>query len=144
MRSKPTSKNRRKKPWLVNYPSPAPVYIFDTLVNEVWIPVRDDSHRPATVAMYTNILKVILPQFKGVPLAEISGVRISQYLRRLRNDYRKPDGKPLAEQSICARLWYTDFRNQTRRKSVWRNSSFTRSSPKRGAVRALPVADKAS
>jgi integrase len=62
--------------------------------------VRDGSHRPATVAMYTNILKVILPQFQGVPLTEISGVRISQYLRWLRNDYRKPDGKPLAEKSI--------------------------------------------
>ena len=83
-------------------PSPAPVYTFDTFVNEVWIPlcVRDGSHRPATVAMYTNILKVILPQFKGVPLDEITGVRISQYLRWLRNDYRKPDGKPLAEKSI--------------------------------------------
>jgi hypothetical protein len=81
---------------------PAPVYTFDTFVNEVWIPlcVRDGSHRPATVAMYTNILKVILPQFKGVPLDEITGVRISQYLRWLRNDYRKPDGKPLAEKSI--------------------------------------------
>ena len=81
---------------------PAPVYTFDTFVNEVWIPlcVRDGSHRPATVAMYTNILKVILPQFQGVPLVEITGVRISQYLRWLRNDYRKPDGKPLAEKSI--------------------------------------------
>ena len=81
---------------------PAPVYTFDTFVNEVWIPlcVRDGSHRPDTVAMYTNILKVILPQFKGVPLEEITGVRISQYLRWLRNDYRKPDGKPLAEKSI--------------------------------------------
>ena len=77
---------------------PAPVYTFDTFVNEVWIPlcVRDGSHRPATVAMYTNILKVILPQFKGVPLNEITGVRISQYLHWLRNDYRKP----LAEKSI--------------------------------------------
>ena len=62
--------------------------------------MRDGSHRPATVAMYTNILKVILPQFKGVPIDEITGVRISQYLRWLRNDYRKPDGKPLAEKSI--------------------------------------------
>lgn len=81
---------------------PAPVYTFDSFVNEVWIPlcVRDGSHRPATVAMYTNILKVILPQFKGVPIDEITGVRISQYLRWLRNDYRKPDGKPLAEKSI--------------------------------------------
>ena len=80
----------------------SPAYTFDTFVNEVWIPlcVRDGSHRPATVAMYTNILKVILPQFQGVPLDEITGVRISQYLRWLRNDYRKPDGQPLAEKSI--------------------------------------------
>ncbi len=80
----------------------APAYTFDAFVNEVWLPlcVRDGSHRPATVAMYTNILKVILPQFAGVPLADITGVRISQYLRWLRSEYRKPDGKPLAEKSI--------------------------------------------
>ena len=29
------------------------------------------SHRPATVAMYTNILKVILPLFQSVPLDEM-------------------------------------------------------------------------
>ncbi len=60
----------------------SPAYTFDTFVNEVWIPlcVRDGSHRPATVAMYTNILKVILPQFQGVPLTEITGVRISQFI----------------------------------------------------------------
>ena len=83
-------------------PAPAPVYTFDGFVNEVWVPlcVRDGSHRPATVAMYTNILKIILPQFQGVPMNEISGVRISQYLRWLRNEYRKPNGKPLAEKSI--------------------------------------------
>ena len=50
--------------------------------------------------MDTNILKIILPQFQGVPMNEISGVRISQYLRWLRNEYRKPNGKPLAEKSI--------------------------------------------
>ena len=59
---------------------PAPVYTFDTFVNEVWIPlcVRDGSHRLSTIAMYTNILKVILPQFEGVPLSDITGVQISQ------------------------------------------------------------------
>ena len=51
----------------------SPAYTFDTFVNEVWIPlcVRDGSHRPATVAMYTNILKVILPLFQSVPLDEM-------------------------------------------------------------------------
>ena len=82
--------------------SPSRPYTFDGFVNEVWLPlcVRDGSHRPSTIAMYTNILKVILPQFEGIPLSDISGVHISQYLRWLRNDYRKPDGKPLAEKSI--------------------------------------------
>ena len=82
--------------------SPSRPYTFDGFVNEVWLPlcVRDGSHRPSTIAMYTNILKVILPQFEGVPLSDITGVQISQYLRWLRNDYRKPDGKPLAEKSI--------------------------------------------
>ena len=95
-------KEQKEKAVAGELPPPAPVYTFDSFVNEVWIPlcVRDGSHRPATVAMYTYILKIILPQFKGVPLAEISGVRISQYLRWLRNEYRKPDGKPLAEKSI--------------------------------------------
>ena len=46
--------------------------------------------------MYT----IILPLFKGVPIDEITSVRISQYLRWLRIDYRKPDGQPLAEKSI--------------------------------------------
>ena len=83
-------KEQEEKAVAGELPPPAPVYTFDSFVNEVWIPlcVRDGSHRPVTVAMYTNILKVILPQFKGVPLAEISGVRISQYLRWLRNEYR--------------------------------------------------------
>ena len=83
-------------------PPPPTVYTFDSFVNEVWLPlcVRDGSHRPSTIAMYTNILKVILPQFEGIPLSDISGVHISQYLRWLRTDYRKPDGKPLAEKSI--------------------------------------------
>ena len=85
-------KEQEEKAVAGELPPPAPVYTFDTFVNEVWIPlcVRDGSHRPATVAMYTNILKVILPQFQGVPLAEITGVRISQYLRWLRNEYRNP------------------------------------------------------
>ena len=43
-------------------------YTFEAFVNEVWIPlcVRDGSHRPSTVAMYTNILKLILPYFKTI------------------------------------------------------------------------------
>ena len=51
------------------FPAPAPVYTFDAFVNEVCVPlcVRDGSHRPATVAMYTNILKIILPQFQRAP-----------------------------------------------------------------------------
>lgn len=80
----------------------ANIYTFGRFVNEVWIPlcVRDGSHRPATIAMYTNILKVILPHFEGVPLQEITGIRITQYLRWLRNDYRTQYNKPLAEKSI--------------------------------------------
>lgn len=49
------------------------VYTFGRFVNEVWIPlcVRDGSHRPATIAMYTNILKLILPRFEAVPLSQM-------------------------------------------------------------------------
>lgn len=56
-------------------------YTFDQFVNEVWFPlcVKDGSHRPSTIAMYTHILDVILPYFKGMPLKEISGVTISQF-----------------------------------------------------------------
>jgi len=84
-------------------PSPQrAAYTFDQFVNEVWFPlcVQDGSHRPSTVAMYSHILDVILPYFKGTPLHEISGVMISQYLRWLRNDYRTKYGKPLAPKSI--------------------------------------------
>lgn len=75
---------------------------FEKFVYEVWVPlcVRDGSHRPSTIAMYTNILKILVPKFEGMSIKEISGVHISQYLRWLRNDYRKQDGKPLAEKSI--------------------------------------------
>lgn len=75
---------------------------FEKFVYEVWVPlcVRDGSHRPSTIAMYTNILKIIVPQFAGLSIKEITGVHISQYLRWLRNEYRKPDGEPLAEKSI--------------------------------------------
>ena len=77
-------------------------YTFEQFVNEVWFPlcVQDGSHRPSTVAMYTHILDVILPYFKGMALTEITGVKISQYLRWLRNDYRTKYGKPLAPKSI--------------------------------------------
>lgn len=78
------------------------VLTFDSFVNDVWIPlcVRDGSHRPSTIAMYTNILKIILPYFEGIPLQEITGITISQYLRWLRNDYRTACGKPLADKTI--------------------------------------------
>ena len=68
---------------------------FEKFVYEVWVPlcVRDGSHRPSTIAMYTNILKILVPKFEGMSIKEISGVHISQYLRWLRNDYRKQDGK---------------------------------------------------
>lgn len=77
-------------------------YTFEELVNEVWIPlcVRDGSHRPSTVAMYTNILKLILPYFKDNLIQEITSLQLSQYLGWLRTDYRTNRGKPLAEKSI--------------------------------------------
>lgn len=38
-------------------------YTFGQFVDEVWVPlcVRDGSHRPSTIAMYTNILKKMTP-----------------------------------------------------------------------------------
>lgn len=77
-------------------------YTFGQFVDEVWIPlcVRDGSHRPSTVAMYTNILKVMRPHFEDLLLSGISGIQITQYLIWLRNDYRTQYGKPLAEKSI--------------------------------------------
>lgn len=50
--------------------------------------------------MYTNILKVMRPHFEEQPLSEISGIKITQYLSWLRNDYRTPNGNPLADKSI--------------------------------------------
>ena len=88
--------------------SPSRPYTFDGFVNEVWLPlcVRDGSHRPSTIAMYTNILKVILPQFEGIPLSDISGVHISQYLRWLRNEYRKPNGKQYSNANTLRCIFY--------------------------------------
>lgn len=77
-------------------------YTFGQFVDEVWVPlcVRDGSHRPSTVAMYTNILKVMRPHFEDLLLSGISGIQITQYLTWLRNGYRTQYGKPLAEKSI--------------------------------------------
>ena len=74
-------------------------YTFGQFVDEVWVPlcVRDGSHRPSTVAMYTNILKVMRPHFEELLLSGISGIQITQYLTWLRNDYRTQYDKPLAE-----------------------------------------------
>lgn len=82
--------------------APEVSYTFDGFVNEVWLPlcVRDGTHRPSTVAMYTHILDVIMPHFKGIPLQEITGIKITQYLRWLRNDYRTKYGKPLSDKSV--------------------------------------------
>ena len=48
-------------------------YTFGQFVDEVWGPlcVRDGSHRPSTVAMYTNILKVMRPHFEELLLSGI-------------------------------------------------------------------------
>ncbi len=51
---------------------------------------------------------------------EISGVRISQYLRWLRNEYRKPNGKPLAEKSINEKLSKKEKRKIDKaRRQTW-------------------------
>ena len=89
---KPKRERKKKEPVADAQEGPKVHKItFDEFVEDVWLPlcVRDGSHRPATVAMYTNILKVILTQFEDVPLQKITGIRISQYLRWLRNEYRK-------------------------------------------------------
>ena len=77
-------------------------YSFSQFVNEIWIPlfVRNGEHRPSTIAMYLNILKVILPYFKDVPIDKICGLQITTYLTWLRNEYKTARGKPLAEKSI--------------------------------------------
>lgn len=75
---------------------------FDHFVNDMWIPlcVRDGSHRPATIAMYSNILKIILPYFEGMRIQDITGIQITQYLCWLRNEYKTQRGKPLADKTI--------------------------------------------
>lgn len=77
-------------------------YAFSEFVNEIWVPlfVRDGSHRPSTIAMYTNLLKIILPYFGGTPIQQITALQITKYLSWLRNEYRTPRGKPLADKSI--------------------------------------------
>lgn len=77
-------------------------YTFESFVNDVWIPlcVRDGSHRPTTVAMYTNVMNVMMPFFGRYKLSKINGILIMQYLSWLRNDYRTSFGNPLSAKSI--------------------------------------------
>ena len=77
-------------------------YTFDEFVEKVWVPLRlrDGSHRPTTVSMYSYVLKVLVPQFKGIPLGDVNSVMIAHYLRWLRNDYRTVKGKSYSEKSI--------------------------------------------
>lgn len=77
-------------------------YTFDEFVEKVWVPLRlrDGTHRPTTISMYSYVLKVLIPQFKGIPLEDVNSVMISQYLRWLRNDYRTVKGKAYSDKSI--------------------------------------------
>lgn len=85
---KPKREKKKQEPVAdVKEPEPRiPSMTFGEFVEDVWLPlcVRDGSHRPATIAMYTNILKIILTQLDDIPINEITGIRISQYLRWLR------------------------------------------------------------
>lgn len=75
---------------------------FKSFVDGVWVPlfVRNGEHRPSTIAMYTNILKVVMPYFKDAPIDEISSLQITKYLAWLRNEYKTPQGKQLSEKSV--------------------------------------------
>lgn len=77
-------------------------YTFKEFVNDVWIPlcVRDGSHKPTTIAMYTNVMNVMMPFFGEHRLDEITGIMVMQYLTWLRNDYLTSYGKPLSPKSI--------------------------------------------
>jgi len=77
-------------------------YTFDEFVEKVWVPLRlrDGTHRPTTISMYSYVLKVMVPQFKGIRLEDVNSVMIAQYLRWLRNDYRTVRGKAYSEKSI--------------------------------------------
>jgi hypothetical protein len=63
-------------------------YTFDSFVNNVWLPLHvcDGSLRVSTVAFYKDILWIAMPHFQGVPLNDISAVKINQYLAWLRSD----------------------------------------------------------
>jgi integrase len=76
-------------------------YSFERFVNEVWIPLylRDGSHRPSTIAYYNGLLKRTLLHFQGVPLDQITGVKINAFLSWLRTKQTHL-GKPLADKFI--------------------------------------------
>ena len=77
------------------------LYPFEKFVNEVWLPLylRDGSHRPSTIQYYNGLLKRTLKYFKGIPLNEITGIKINSFISWLRSEktYRN---KLLSEKSI--------------------------------------------
>lgn len=79
-----------------------PKETFENFVKETWIPlcVRDGSHRPSTVEMYTHILNIIVPYFGKIALEDVNGIFIAKYLSWLRNEYRTANGRQLADKTI--------------------------------------------
>ena len=82
--------------------NPIKRYKFKDFVQEVWVPffVKDGTHRPTTVAMYTSVLDLMLPFFSDLMLDEVNGIFIMKYLAWLRNDYRTYYGEPLSASTI--------------------------------------------
>ena len=77
-------------------------YPFDRFVNEVWIPqcLRDGTHRPKSIDFYMGLLRLALLHFQNIPLNEITGIKVNEYLVWLRSGYRTARGKPLAEKTV--------------------------------------------
>ena len=75
---------------------------FRYFAQQVWMPLKvvGGGLRPSTIAMYTFILRIILPKLGDKRIKEITGVDIMRYLQYLRDEYRTPDGGRLAAKSI--------------------------------------------
>ena len=108
---------------------------FFTFVNDVWLTlqVRGGGCKPATIAFYEKIAKVITAYFDGCCLQEITPVLVQKYLNYLRTEYVGANHKPLGGKSV--RHHYvtlnTIFRYAERQGMIVRNPMLFVDAPKR-------------
>jgi len=77
-------------------------YTFDKFTKDIWLPLNvcNGARRPKTIEHYKNLLKHILPYFKGIPMDKITSIKINEYFLWLRTEYKTARGEKLGQWSI--------------------------------------------